>query len=761
MNPLGTNHTVTAVVTDDNGNPVQDLEVTFTVISGPNVDNTGIGTTNDQGEAEFTYTDMVGPGTDQIQASFLNASGLTDLSTIVEKIWRGPDGIVLSPDTATNQVGTDHTVTAMLTDDNSNPIAGRDVTFTVITGPNSGSTGTGTTDPQGDAIFTYTDSAGPGADQILASFLDFAGELVVSMMVETIWLGSDEIVLSPVTAANLVKTDHTVTARVVDGNGDPITGREVTFMIVAGPNSGRTEMVITDDVQGEATFTYTDTEGPGTDQIQASFLNLSGEIVVSDMVESIWVGSGILLSPDTATNLASTTHTVTALVLDDSGNPIPGREITFTVIAGPNNGQTGAETTDAQGKAIFTYTDSAGPGIDQIQASSLTPAGNTELSEIVDNRWRGPDGIVLSPDTDNNLVGTDHTVTAMLIDDNRNPIAGREVTFTVISGPNSGNTGTGITDAQGEAIYTYTDSAGPGTDQIQASFLNFADEIVVSTIVESIWEFILGPERIELSPVTATSLVGTNHTVTAIVVDDNDNPIADRELTFTIITGPNTGITGTGITNTQGESVFTYTDTAGPGTDQIQASFLFPNSQGVASSNIVEKIWEPNDVSVVESIVLSPDTATNPVGTTHTVTARVGDDNDNPIVGRVVTFTVLAGPNTGNTGTETSNTQGEVLFTYTDTAGPGTDQIQASFLNSAGDAVASNSVVNIWEIVSPTRCDVNGDLVINQADIQAIFDDRNRPASGSNDPRDVDGDLTITVNDARVCVLQCTLPACE
>ncbi|MCK4622077.1 MAG: Ig-like domain-containing protein [Desulfuromonadales bacterium] len=58
-------------------------------------------------------------------------------------------------------------------------------------------------------------------------------------------------------------------------------------------------------------------------------------------------------------------------------------------------------------------------------------------------------------------------------------------------------------------------------------------------------------------------------------------------------------------------------------------------------------------------------------------------------------------------------------------------------------------------------CDVDGNGAIDRNDINAIFMARNTPASGPDDPRDADQDGTITVNDGRICVLQCTLLRCE
>ena len=56
--------------------------------------------------------------------------------------------------------------------------------------------------------------------------------------------------------------------------------------------------------------------------------------------------------------------------------------------------------------------------------------------------------------------------------------------------------------------------------------------------------------------------------------------------------------------------------------------------------------------TVISNISLTPLTATNPVGTSHTVTATV-TENSTPVVGKAITFTVIAGPNIGVNGTAT------------------------------------------------------------------------------------------------------------
>jgi len=65
------------------------------------------------------------------------------------------------------------------------------------------------------------------------------------------------------------------------------------------------------------------------------------------------------------------------------------------------------------------------------------------------------------------------------------------------------------------------------------------------------------------------------------------------------------------------------------------------------------------------------------------------------------------------------------------------------------------------EVLTLQKCDVDGDRNVDTDDISLIFAARNTPATGSGDPRDVDGDGVITVLDARQCVLQCDLTNCQ
>jgi hypothetical protein len=98
---------------------------------------------------------------------------------------------------------------------------------------------------------------------------------------------------------------------------------------------------------------------------------------------------------------------------------------------------------------------------------------------------------------------------------------------------------------------------------------------------------------------------------------------------------------------------------------------------------------------VGKGIVLSPVSATNNLGESHTLTAKVQDDNGVPVEGVLVTFTITAGPNMGMTGTDTTNANGQATWSYTSSA-VGTDTIVASIVDQAA-TITSNEATKSWE----------------------------------------------------------------
>ncbi|MBL8307610.1 MAG: hypothetical protein JNM33_13010 [Rubrivivax sp.] len=182
-------------------------------------------------------------------------------------------------------------------------------------------------------------------------------------------------------------------------------------------------------------------------------------------------------------------------------------------------------------------------------------------------------------------------------------------------------------------------------------------------------------------------------------------------------------------------------------------SFSSIRNSGPANAAIAELILAPvtlvaPDPVLFSTVGLSPFSATNPVGGTHTVTAIAQAANNAPIAGVTINFRVVNGPNTGKTGSGNTAADGKTSFTYTDTAGPGTDTIQAFI----GATISSNQVLATWGLA----CDLNNDGKVSPADLLLIRGRLNTVATGPTDPYDPNRDGLVNVADMRYCQLRQT-----
>ncbi|HEX4701039.1 MAG TPA: Ig-like domain-containing protein [Pseudonocardiaceae bacterium] len=95
-------------------------------------------------------------------------------------------------------------------------------------------------------------------------------------------------------------------------------------------------------------------------------------------------------------------------------------------------------------------------------------------------------------------------------------------------------------------------------------------------------------------------------------------------------------------------------------------------------------------------IKLDPPTATDPVGTSQVETATVVDSSGKPRAGIAVSFSVLSGPDAGQTGSAVTNAAGEAQFTVSNNTGPSPDPdiVQASFTDTITHS--SNKTTIVW-----------------------------------------------------------------
>lgn len=217
---------------------------------------------------------------------------------------------------------------------------------------------------------------------------------------------------------------------------------------------------------------------------------------------------------------------------------------------------------------------------------------------------------------------------------------------------------------------------------------------------------------VQLSPPTQTLSTGDNATVTAAVTE-NGSPAVGTTVSFEVTGGPNTGATGTAITDSSGDASFSYSSAA-DGVDTVQASFV-DSSGSTQQSNLVTVTWEDtNDPPMVSAggpytgdegtpLALSG-SATDPDGDTLAISwsYELGPGAD---AGATCSFGT---PNAVNTTFEcTDDGTYYVKLTANDGNGAVSDSVAASMLDNLAPSISS---------VNPSTMDpvaVNTPVTIN------------------------------------------------
>ena len=233
------------------------------------------------------------------------------------------------------------------------------------------------------------------------------------------------------------------------------------------------------------------------------------------------------------------------------------------------------------------------------------------------------------------------------------------------------------------------------------------------------------------------NIVVPNASVGAVLLDGSPVPAGD----FTAIAG--TGFSGAAVEvdlgshTVNGPSPFGITTYGFASAD----SYGYPGGLALA------------EISNLTSLNLTPETSTAAINTEHCVVATTLDQNNAPLLGIRVDFSITGvHPQSSFIFTDAA---GEAEYCYTGTV-EGTDTIVAS----VGDV--NDSATQVWtdDVVEPVSCDANGDGFVDRMDIQMISGARNTPVPPGNPAWDIDGNGVINVLDARQCVAQCDQARC-
>ncbi|NIF24716.1 Ig-like domain-containing protein, partial [Candidatus Pantoea multigeneris] len=286
------------------------------------------------------------------------------------------------------------------------------------------------------------------------------------------------------------KSEAQASARVLDGNNNPVPGVAVTFTL-GGSARPIGALVVKTDSKGIALLKFTNTVaekvtvtgkvGSGTPQsVEATFIAESSSASLNKGDLKL-VNTGPVVANGTSQAQAS------ARVLDGNNNPVAGVDVTFTLNgAAKPVGGTLVVKTDSKGIALLKFTNTVAEKVTVTgKVGSGTPQ-SVEATFIVDrssaNLNKGELKLVnTAPGVANGK--SEVQTSARVLDGNNNPVPDMDVTFTL--GGSARPVGGALvvkTDSKGIALLKFTNTVaekvkvtgkvGSGTPQsVEATFI--------------------------------------------------------------------------------------------------------------------------------------------------------------------------------------------------------------------------------------------------------------------------------------------------
>ena len=400
-------------------------------------------------------------------------------------------------------------------------------------------------------------------------------------------------------------------------------------------------------------------------------------------------------------------------------------------------------------------------------ATTIGTAERDDRTDVVRKTWvaRGVAAeIDCTPESDQNIRGTTHTVTCTVVDAFGNPVAGAAADFDV-TGRNAAAQNNSTTNQNGVVSFSYADSNAPLTFEGQADTIRgcidpdatagcatvtntdlydtlrkywFSSEPTAGLVVldmsnagggDDCENTDAAAESAATNPVSTTA----GHLMCVTVLNAQGTPIPGETVTFTITGAGNffadrdrdgtrdageddlAGTTFTATTDANGDARASIISTQ-TGTTQVTATADSRTDTGT-------KTWT---VAATEgrNIDCTPNTATNATGTSHVISCLVTDRFGNPVPGVTISATE-SGPGRLNTPTSvqtdasgvaefvTSTVVGESgtqTITGTITApranGTGNDACERAAGDPTGTTAGNcaDTVTKVWQDAPRTAC---------------------------------------------------------
>ncbi len=679
----------TVLVTDQFGNPVPGVAVTFAATAINGTVTGGSATTNASGVATVgSWTLGVTARSDTLRATSTGLTGSPIIFTATATAGAASQ-IALNGGNVQSAIAGASVTTApsvIVRDALSNPVAGVAVTFAVTGGGGSVTGGSATSNAAGvAAVGSWTLGTTAGANTLSASATGLAGSPIGFTATGT---AGPATTLAANTATTLAGSVGQAVApapsvKVTDANGNPVAGINVTFAVTGGGGSIAGTATKVTSALGVATVTgWTLGAVTGSNSLTATSAGLTGSPVTFTATGNPGGAADIALvsgSGQTGAVGAALTTVLTVRVTDSLSNPVSG----FTVAWSASGGGTitPSSVTNGSGDATATWTLGSATGAQTASASASglagSPVGFTATAtagaatQITLNAGNGQTAAV------NSTVAIAPSV--KVADAFGNGVSGVSVTFAATVGGGSVTGGAATTGPGGIATvgsWTLGNTAGANTLTATSAGLTGSPVSFNATGVAGTASQI-AVNTGDGQSATAGSAVATNPSV--IVRDAFSNPVAGVAVTFAVTGGGGSRTAGSTTTNASGIATvgsWTLGTTAG-------ANTLSATSTGLAGSPVsFSAIGTAGAVTHLVIVQGDAQTGTAGAALASAPTVSALDINNNPVIGVSVGF-AASGNGSATSPVATGGTgQAATSWTLATTAGANSLTVSASGVTS-------------------------------------------------------------------------------
>lgn len=434
-------------------------------------------------------------------------------------------------------------------------------------------------------------------------------------------------------------------------DGTPMGGETVRFQV----NSTEVGSQVT-DVSGLASMQY-NFSSPGKYIIEAEYSGTT-EYAPSSASTTRTVGGTRTSLVLTVTPIITKVHQdvmLSATLKDESDFPLAGRTIEYYV----NEDFVGSSSTNDNGLSSMTYTplEASIPEGWTIEARF---GGDSTYSSTVDTASLVVNGLltVLELDMEPTTVTIEQTVTmtATLIDENTNAIAGSEIYYYVKIDDKWTKIGNATTDQNGSASLIY-ETTTTGNLVVKAEYVGSSTYIASSSEPKMMNVNKLAT-TLDLNMPTITKIEQTIM-ISAILTDENGKSIPATTIAYSKLTDSIEEQIGSAKTNNEGIASMPYTSPNSTGKFQIKATYA-EDTKYLGSTASKELIVNPFTTNITLSVA-----ETTNVGATVTLLATLQHENGEALENLTIEYYISSGGLATKIGTALTNSSGIATADFT------------------------------------------------------------------------------------------------